>query len=118
MISARDSGDRDDRLRRAIGRFVERHPTVKMLARVSFLIGMTLMAEGFDQLFSKGTSTRDGVSCCRILISEQKNLCAAQVHNRTRELTSLSIRAISHLGTCLTQMSSGNIVWQTIVGSF
>ena len=39
----------------AIGRFVERHPTVKMLA-LSFLllIGMTLMAEGFDQHFSKG----------------------------------------------------------------
>jgi len=39
----------------AIGRFVERHPTVKMLA-LSFLllIGMTLMAEGFDQHTSKG----------------------------------------------------------------
>ena len=39
----------------AIGRFVERHPTVKMLA-LSFLllIGMTLMAEGFHQHISKG----------------------------------------------------------------
>ncbi|HKY08561.1 MAG TPA: TerC family protein [Candidatus Binatia bacterium] len=39
----------------AIGRFVERHPTVKMLA-LSFLllIGMTLIAEGFDQHISKG----------------------------------------------------------------
>jgi predicted tellurium resistance membrane protein TerC len=39
----------------AIGNFVERHPTVKMLA-LSFLllIGMTLMAEGFDQHISKG----------------------------------------------------------------
>lgn len=39
----------------AIGRFIERHPTVKMLA-LSFLllIGMTLMAEGFDQHISKG----------------------------------------------------------------
>ena len=39
----------------AIGRFVERHPTVKMLA-LSFLllIGMTLMAEAFDQHISKG----------------------------------------------------------------
>ena len=39
----------------AIGRFVERHPTVKMLA-LSFLllIGMTLMAEGFDQHIAKG----------------------------------------------------------------
>jgi len=39
----------------AIGRFVERHPTVKMLA-LSFLllIGMTLMAEGFDQHIPKG----------------------------------------------------------------
>jgi predicted tellurium resistance membrane protein TerC len=39
----------------AIGRFVERHPTVKMLA-LSFLllIGMTLMAEGFDQHITKG----------------------------------------------------------------
>ena len=39
----------------AIGRFVERHPTVKMLA-LSFLllIGMTLLAEGFDQHISKG----------------------------------------------------------------
>jgi predicted tellurium resistance membrane protein TerC len=39
----------------AIGRFVEHHPTVKMLA-LSFLllIGMTLMAEGFDQHISKG----------------------------------------------------------------
>ena len=38
-----------------IGRFVERHPTVKMLA-LSFLllIGMTLIAEGFDQHISKG----------------------------------------------------------------
>jgi predicted tellurium resistance membrane protein TerC len=40
---------------RAIARFVERHPTVKMLA-LSFLllIGMTLIAEGFDQHISKG----------------------------------------------------------------
>ena len=39
----------------AIGSFVERHPTVKMLA-LSFLllIGMTLMAEGFGQHISKG----------------------------------------------------------------
>jgi predicted tellurium resistance membrane protein TerC len=38
-----------------IGRFVERHPTVKMLA-LSFLllIDMTLIAEGFDQHISKG----------------------------------------------------------------
>jgi predicted tellurium resistance membrane protein TerC len=38
-----------------IGHFVERHPTVKMLA-LSFLllIGMTLLAEGFDQHISKG----------------------------------------------------------------
>ena len=36
-------------------RFVNKHPTVKMLA-LSFLllIGMTLMAEGFDQHISKG----------------------------------------------------------------
>ena len=39
----------------AIGRFVEHHPTVKMLA-LSFLllIGMTLMAEGLDQHIPKG----------------------------------------------------------------
>ena len=39
----------------AIASFVERHPTVKMLA-LSFLllIGVTLMAEGFDQHISKG----------------------------------------------------------------
>lgn len=39
----------------AIGRFVDRHPTVKMLA-LSFLllIGVTLIAEGFDQHISKG----------------------------------------------------------------
>jgi predicted tellurium resistance membrane protein TerC len=39
----------------AIARFVDRHPTVKMLA-LSFLllIGMTLLAEGFDQHISKG----------------------------------------------------------------
>lgn len=39
----------------AIASFVEHHPTVKMLA-LSFLllIGMTLMAEGFDQHISKG----------------------------------------------------------------
>jgi predicted tellurium resistance membrane protein TerC len=39
----------------AIGRFVERHPTVKMLA-LSFLllIGVTLIAEGLDQHISKG----------------------------------------------------------------
>ncbi|HEX2191543.1 MAG TPA: TerC family protein [Longimicrobiaceae bacterium] len=39
----------------AIGRFVDRHPTVKMLA-LSFLllIGVTLMAEGFGQHVSKG----------------------------------------------------------------
>ncbi len=39
----------------AISRFVDRHPTVKMLA-LSFLllIGMTLVAEGFDQHIPKG----------------------------------------------------------------
>lgn len=39
----------------SIGRFVDRHPTVKMLA-LSFLllIGVTLMAEGFGQHISKG----------------------------------------------------------------
>jgi predicted tellurium resistance membrane protein TerC len=39
----------------AIGRFVEKHPTVKMLA-LSFLllIGVTLIAEGFEQHISKG----------------------------------------------------------------
>jgi len=39
----------------AIGGFVERHPTVKMLA-LSFLllIGMSLFAEGFDQHIPKG----------------------------------------------------------------
>jgi predicted tellurium resistance membrane protein TerC len=38
-----------------ISRFVEKHPTVKMLA-LSFLllIGVTLMAEGFEQHISKG----------------------------------------------------------------
>jgi predicted tellurium resistance membrane protein TerC len=38
-----------------IARFVDRHPTVKMLA-LSFLllIGVTLIAEGFDQHISKG----------------------------------------------------------------
>jgi predicted tellurium resistance membrane protein TerC len=38
-----------------IGTFVERHPTVKMLA-LSFLllIGMSLLAEGFDQHIPKG----------------------------------------------------------------
>ena len=40
---------------RPIGSFVDRHPTVKMLA-LSFLllIGVTLIAEGFDQHISKG----------------------------------------------------------------
>ena len=39
----------------SIGSFVHRHPTVKMLA-LSFLllIGVTLIAEGFDQHISKG----------------------------------------------------------------
>jgi predicted tellurium resistance membrane protein TerC len=39
----------------AIGEFVERHPTIKMLA-LSFLllIGVSLMAEGFDQDIPKG----------------------------------------------------------------
>jgi predicted tellurium resistance membrane protein TerC len=39
----------------SIGRFVDRHPTVKMLA-LSFLllIGVTLLAEGFGQHVSKG----------------------------------------------------------------
>jgi hypothetical protein len=38
-----------------VGRFVERHPTVKMLA-LSFLllIGMTLLAEGWGQHIPKG----------------------------------------------------------------
>jgi predicted tellurium resistance membrane protein TerC len=38
-----------------ISEFVERHPTVKMLA-LSFLllIGVSLLAEGFDQHISKG----------------------------------------------------------------
>ena len=40
---------------RPVSEFVERHPTVKMLA-LSFLllIGMSLVAEGFDQHISKG----------------------------------------------------------------
>jgi predicted tellurium resistance membrane protein TerC len=40
---------------RTISRFVDRHPTVKMLA-LSFLllIGMSLVAEGFDQHIPKG----------------------------------------------------------------
>jgi predicted tellurium resistance membrane protein TerC len=40
---------------KAISEFVDQHPTVKMLA-LSFLllIGMTLVAEGFDQHISKG----------------------------------------------------------------
>ncbi|MBI5473385.1 MAG: TerC family protein [Ignavibacteriae bacterium] len=40
---------------RAISSFVEEHPTIKMLA-LSFLllIGVTLIAEGFDQHISKG----------------------------------------------------------------
>jgi predicted tellurium resistance membrane protein TerC len=39
----------------SIGSFVQKHPTVKMLA-LSFLllIGVTLIAEGFDQHISKG----------------------------------------------------------------
>lgn len=39
----------------SISRFVDRHPTIKMLA-LSFLllIGVTLLAEGFDQHISKG----------------------------------------------------------------
>ena len=39
----------------AIGEFVDRHPTVKMLA-LSFLllIGVSLIAEGFDQHIPKG----------------------------------------------------------------
>ena len=39
----------------AISDFVERHPTVKMLA-LSFLllIGLSLVAEGFDQHIPKG----------------------------------------------------------------
>ena len=38
-----------------ISRFVERHPTVKMLALAFLLlIGVTLMLEGFDQHVSKG----------------------------------------------------------------
>jgi predicted tellurium resistance membrane protein TerC len=38
-----------------LGRFVERHPTVKMLALAFLLlIGVTLMAEGFGQHVSKG----------------------------------------------------------------
>jgi predicted tellurium resistance membrane protein TerC len=40
---------------RAIGDFVERHPTVKMLALAFLiLIGVTLIAEGLDQHISKG----------------------------------------------------------------
>jgi predicted tellurium resistance membrane protein TerC len=39
----------------SVGRFVDKHPTVKMLA-LSFLllIGVSLVAEGFDQHISKG----------------------------------------------------------------
>jgi predicted tellurium resistance membrane protein TerC len=38
-----------------ISRFVEQHPTVKMLALAFLLlIGMTLVAEGFGQHISKG----------------------------------------------------------------
>jgi predicted tellurium resistance membrane protein TerC len=40
---------------RAIGEFVERHPTVKMLALAFLLmIGVVLIAEGLDQHISKG----------------------------------------------------------------
>ena len=40
---------------RSIGDFVERHPTVKMLALAFLiLIGVTLIAEGLDQHISKG----------------------------------------------------------------
>ena len=52
---------------RSIGEFVERHPTVKMLA-LSFLllIGVTLLAEGFGQHISKGVHLlRDGVQRVR-----------------------------------------------------
>jgi len=40
---------------KAIGEFVERHPTIKMLA-LSFLIliGVSLIAEGFHQHIPKG----------------------------------------------------------------
>jgi predicted tellurium resistance membrane protein TerC len=40
---------------RPIGEFVERHPTIKMLA-LSFLVlvGVTLIAEGFDTHVPKG----------------------------------------------------------------
>ena len=39
----------------AVSRFIERHPTVKMLA-LSFLllIGLSLLLEGFDQHIPKG----------------------------------------------------------------
>jgi predicted tellurium resistance membrane protein TerC len=40
---------------RSIAGFVERHPTVKMLALAFLLlIGMSLVAEGFDQHIPKG----------------------------------------------------------------
>jgi predicted tellurium resistance membrane protein TerC len=39
----------------SIGAFVQRHPTVKMLALAFLLlIGVTLIAEGFDQHIPKG----------------------------------------------------------------
>jgi hypothetical protein len=43
---------------RPIGEYVEAHPTIKMLA-LSFLVlvGVTLIAEGFETHVPKGTST-------------------------------------------------------------
>ena len=56
MIAAVVIAVGDDAVRgRPIGDFVDRHPTIKMLALAFLLmIGMALMAEGFDQHIPKG----------------------------------------------------------------
>lgn len=55
---------------RSIGDFVERHPSVKMLA-LSFLIlvGFTLILESFDIHVPKGTSTSRCSSLLRLKAS-------------------------------------------------
>jgi predicted tellurium resistance membrane protein TerC len=75
-----------------ISRFVERHPTVKMLA-LSFLllIGVTLMLEGFDQHVPKGYIY---FAMAFSLFVELLNLRARKVRKRTEPLHLREIHSI------------------------
>ena len=78
---------------KTISDFVNRHPTVKMLALSFLLIGMSLVAEAFEVEIPRGTSTsRSGSRCsskrstseCGKACSDHSRRIASHVHRRCR----------------------------------